>query len=205
MSKIKIGINGFGRIGRITFRAILKRSDIEVVAINDLLEIKHLAYLLKYDSVHGKLEDEINNLKLKKGKNEVLIAELREKLKNIEEKQAKVKTEKEFKALQIEEELAREQIDVGNEEIERFEKHIEQKEEELNEVKKEIEKIEAEIVILNEEISSKLETVEKQKKAIYEAKEKLIQEMSPKIYSFYEKIKRWAGITAVTPVKKTGV
>ena len=38
--KIKIGINGFGRIGRITFRAILKRSDIEVVAINDLLEIK---------------------------------------------------------------------------------------------------------------------------------------------------------------------
>ena len=59
MSKIKIGINGFGRIGRITFRAILKRSDVEVVAINDLLEIKHLAYLLKYDSVHGKLEDKI--------------------------------------------------------------------------------------------------------------------------------------------------
>ena len=59
MSKIKIGINGFGRIGRITFRAILKRDDVEVVAINDLLEIDHLAYLLKYDSVHGKLEDKI--------------------------------------------------------------------------------------------------------------------------------------------------
>ena len=59
MSKIKIGINGFGRIGRLTFRAILKRSDVEVVAINDLKEIKHLAYLLRYDSVHGKLEDEI--------------------------------------------------------------------------------------------------------------------------------------------------
>lgn len=59
MSKIKIGINGFGRIGRITFRAILKRSDVEVVAINDLKEIKHLAYLLRYDSVHGKLEDKI--------------------------------------------------------------------------------------------------------------------------------------------------
>tara|TARA_Y100000739_G_C20613492_1_gene470247 strand:- start:6056 stop:7057 length:1002 start_codon:yes stop_codon:yes gene_type:complete len=59
MGKIKIGINGFGRIGRITFRAILKRDDVEVVAINDLLEINHLAYLLKYDSVHGKLEDKI--------------------------------------------------------------------------------------------------------------------------------------------------
>ena len=59
MSKIRVGINGFGRIGRITYRAILKRDDIEVVAINDLLDVEHLAYLLKYDSVHGKLEDEI--------------------------------------------------------------------------------------------------------------------------------------------------
>ena len=59
MSKIKIGINGFGRIGRITFRAALKRDDVEVVSINDLLDVNHLAYLLKYDSVHGKLEDSI--------------------------------------------------------------------------------------------------------------------------------------------------
>ena len=54
MNTIKVGINGFGRIGRITLRAILERTDVEVVAINDLLEINHLAYLLKYDSVHGK-------------------------------------------------------------------------------------------------------------------------------------------------------
>ena len=60
MGKIRVGINGFGRIGRITFRAILKREDIEVVAINDLLDVEHLAYLLKYDSVHGKLNDQIS-------------------------------------------------------------------------------------------------------------------------------------------------
>jgi len=60
MNKIKVGINGFGRIGRITFRAILKRDNVEVVAINDLLDVNHLAYLLKYDSVHGKLEDSIS-------------------------------------------------------------------------------------------------------------------------------------------------
>ena len=60
MSSIRVGINGFGRIGRITFRAILKRDDIEVVAINDLLDVEHLAYLLKYDSVHGKLHDQIS-------------------------------------------------------------------------------------------------------------------------------------------------
>ena len=53
MEKINVGINGFGRIGRMVFRASLHRNDIDVVAINDLLDIDHLIYLLKYDSVHG--------------------------------------------------------------------------------------------------------------------------------------------------------
>ena len=51
---LRIGINGFGRIGRLVFRAAMQRSDIEVIGINDLLNVEHLAYLLKYDSVHGK-------------------------------------------------------------------------------------------------------------------------------------------------------
>ncbi len=51
---IRIGINGFGRIGRLVFRSAIKQNDITVVGINDLLDINHLAYLLKYDSVHGK-------------------------------------------------------------------------------------------------------------------------------------------------------
>ncbi|HLV40058.1 type I glyceraldehyde-3-phosphate dehydrogenase [Xanthomarina sp.] len=58
MSKLKLGINGFGRIGRLAFRAALKQQ-VEVVAINDLLEVDHLAYLLKYDSVHGKFDGTI--------------------------------------------------------------------------------------------------------------------------------------------------
>ncbi len=60
MSKIKIGINGFGRIGRMVLRASLERDDVDVVAINDLLNIDHLAYLLKYDSVHGKCRADIS-------------------------------------------------------------------------------------------------------------------------------------------------
>ena len=52
---IKIGINGFGRIGRMVFRAAVQNfKDVEVVAINDLLEPDYLAYMLKYDSVHGR-------------------------------------------------------------------------------------------------------------------------------------------------------
>ena len=56
MSKVKIGINGFGRIGKIVFRATVSRPDVDVVAINDLLDVEHLAYLLEYDSVHGRFD-----------------------------------------------------------------------------------------------------------------------------------------------------
>lgn len=59
MSKVKIGINGFGRIGRIAFRIAASRPDVQVVGINDLLDVNHLAYLLKYDSVHGKFQGTI--------------------------------------------------------------------------------------------------------------------------------------------------
>ncbi|CAA2929868.1 glyceraldehyde-3-phosphate dehydrogenase [Arsenophonus endosymbiont of Bemisia tabaci] len=51
---IKVGINGFGRIGRIVFRAAQERKDIEIVAINDLLDANYMAYMLKYDSTHGR-------------------------------------------------------------------------------------------------------------------------------------------------------
>ncbi len=56
---IKIGINGFGRIGRVVFRAALNHPDVEVVAINDLTDAETMAYLLKYDSVHGQLDVDV--------------------------------------------------------------------------------------------------------------------------------------------------
>ena len=60
MSKLKIGINGFGRIGRLVFRIAANNDNVEVVAINDLLDVEHLAYLLKYDSVHGKFDGTVD-------------------------------------------------------------------------------------------------------------------------------------------------
>ena len=54
MSKIRVAINGFGRIGRLTFKALLSKDNVEVVAINDLTDTTTLAHLLKYDSVHGR-------------------------------------------------------------------------------------------------------------------------------------------------------
>ena len=60
MSKIKVGINGFGRIGRLVFRAACNNADIEVVGINDLVPVDYMAYMLKYDSVHGRFNGTID-------------------------------------------------------------------------------------------------------------------------------------------------
>ncbi|PKQ68157.1 type I glyceraldehyde-3-phosphate dehydrogenase [Labilibaculum manganireducens] len=59
MSKIKIGINGFGRIGRFVFRQAVAQGNIEVVAINDLIDVDYMAYMLKYDSTHGKFNGDV--------------------------------------------------------------------------------------------------------------------------------------------------
>ena len=60
MSTIKVGINGFGRIGRLVFRAMSERENIEVVGINDLIDAEYMAYMLKYDSVHGTFKGEVS-------------------------------------------------------------------------------------------------------------------------------------------------
>ena len=57
---IKIGINGFGRIGRLVLRVAAQRDNVQVVAINDLLDVDYLAYMLKFDSVHGRFDGDID-------------------------------------------------------------------------------------------------------------------------------------------------
>ena len=68
MNKIKIGINGFGRIGRLVFRAASENKNIQVVGINDLIDTNYMSYLLKYDTTHSKFDGSIsvngNNLEV---------------------------------------------------------------------------------------------------------------------------------------------
>ncbi len=79
MSTIKLGINGFGRIGRLVFRAAMEKENIEVLAINDLVEVDYLAYLFKYDSTHGKFKGKV---------------EVRDKVLYVNEKPIRVTAEK---------------------------------------------------------------------------------------------------------------
>jgi len=60
MTKIKVGINGFGRIGRLVFRAAIQRDDIEIVGINDLIDVDYMAYMLRYDTVHGQFKGAVS-------------------------------------------------------------------------------------------------------------------------------------------------
>jgi glyceraldehyde 3-phosphate dehydrogenase len=59
MEKIKVGINGFGRIGRLVFRAAQEREDVQIVGINDLIDVDYMAYMLKYDSTHGPFKGDV--------------------------------------------------------------------------------------------------------------------------------------------------
>ena len=74
---IKVGINGFGRIGRFVFRAAMKRNDIQIVGINDLCPVDYLAYMLKYDTMHsqfdGTIEADVENSKLIVNGNEIRV------------------------------------------------------------------------------------------------------------------------------------
>ncbi|MGP1484973.1 MAG: zinc ribbon domain-containing protein [Campylobacter sp.] len=146
--------------------------------------------------------ENITELKNQKSHTNAHIAEFNAKIKDTNKKSGTAKSEKEIKALQLEEELAREQLDAANEEIERLEKIIDSKsdlkaqlEERQIELGKNLEKIEA-------EISAEVSAIEKERDEIYSKKGKLIGEMNQKILTFYEKIRKWAHNTAVVPVKK---
>jgi glyceraldehyde 3-phosphate dehydrogenase len=75
MGKIKIGINGFGRIGRLAFRSAVNRDDVEVVGVNDLIGADYMAYMLKYDSTHGRFDGtvEVSGNKLVVNGNEIRV------------------------------------------------------------------------------------------------------------------------------------
>jgi predicted nucleic acid-binding Zn-ribbon protein len=173
------------------------------------VEKKIKAPLLKLEQKREELEEQrrelehqIKELKLKRSKSELALQEFKDKLDAISAKMNQVQEEREYKALAVEEEFTRDQINQTNEEIARFEKLIEQRTEELKSIEQEIEKIEADITLLEVQIKEKLELLEKQRQELFRKKEELISQMNPSIYGFYEKIKRWAGITAVTPVER---
>ncbi len=148
------------------------------------------------------LQAETADAKLKKAKNESHLAELSAKLKDIAKKGALVKTAKEIKALQLEEEISKEQCDFANEEISRLDKIIELKGTQITALSEKIAEAEKESESIKTSIESQLQTIEEERRSSYQAKDELVSQMSQKILTFYQKIRKWAENTTVVPVEK---
>ena len=148
------------------------------------------------------IDEELNECELKKRKNELHLKELSEKLDDLEKKSAQVKTEKELKAIQLEEDIAKEQINFANEEIARLENVCETKEEEKAAFQEQLKEIEAKEAEVKEEVEAELAQLEKEQQALFEKKSELVSKIPQQILVYYEKVRRWAGNTAVVPVKK---
>lgn len=145
---------------------------------------------------------DIAEAKLKKAKNEAHLAELSAKLKDFTKKSALVKTAKEIKALQLEEEIAKEQCDFANEEIARLEKIIDLKQNNIATLQEKIAEAAGEAEKIKATIDSQIQQIEEERKNVYKAKDELVSQMSQKILTFYQKIRKWAENSTVVPVKK---
>jgi hypothetical protein len=154
------------------------------------------------DAAVKQLEEDVKEIKTQKSQTNAHIAEFSAKIKDVSKKSATAKSEKEIKALQLEEELAKEQLEAANDEILRLEKIIDTKTAEQRETEEKKAAISENIGKIEAEISNEVKAIEKEREEIYSKKSKLVGEMNQKILTFYEKIRKWAHNTAVVPVKK---
>jgi predicted nucleic acid-binding Zn-ribbon protein len=147
------------------------------------------------------LQNETKDEHLKKSKNEIHLAELSQKLEDNSKKSSDVKTEREMKSLQLEEEIAKEQVAFANEEIERLDKIISAKEEKISELQEQMSEIDANFATVKAEVDEKLAAIDVERQKVFAKKEKLVTQMNQKGLAFYQKIRRWAKNTTAVPVK----
>ena len=145
---------------------------------------------------------EIDDVKSKRTKNNIHLAELKTKLENIAKKNKDVNNEKELKALQLEEEIAKEQISFANEEIDRLDNLTKNKEVTLKELQEKLAVEEEDIKEIQVAVDTTIEEISKERNVVYQERSELLEKFDNKILTFYEKIKRWAKDSAVVPVKK---
>lgn len=145
---------------------------------------------------------EIDDLKSKRTKNNIHLSELKSKLDSIAKKNKDVTNEKELKALQLEEEIAKEQVSFANEEIDRLDKLTVAKEEKLKELQEKLKTEEEDIKEIKVVVEDSIAEINNERNEVYAKRSELLSQFDNKILTFYEKIKRWAKDTAVVPVKK---
>ena len=148
------------------------------------------------------LSEEIKDEELKKSKNELHLSELSQKREENSKKSKDVKTEREMKSLQLEEEIAKEQVTFANEEIERLEKIIENKNEQIEAARASLTEVEANLETVKADVDKKLKVINDDRQKVFVEKEKLLSTVNQKGLAFYQKIRRWAKNTTVVKVEE---
>ncbi len=166
---------------------------------------KLTVFMQNADELAKSIEDikaELEEIKSKKVKNEVHLAELKDKLDDIAKKNKVIKTEKEMKALQLEEEIAKEQIEFAHEEIVRYDDLTSSKDERLAELEKELAEEQEATKEMEQAVEDQIKALQDERAEVSKKRGEIVTKIEPKILTFYEKIKRWAKDKAVVPVKK---
>merc|ERR1711879_729963 len=156
------------------------------------------------ESIKGQINDtyaQIDDVKSKRTKNNIHLAELKTKLDDISRKNNEVSNEKELKALQLEEEIAKEQISFANEEIVRLDEIAAAKEEELKELQGKLTEEEESIKEIQVAVDDAIEAINKERNVVSQERGELLEKFDNNILTFYQKIRRWAKDSAVVPVK----
>jgi len=185
----------------------LAQIDKEIDAFEPQIEEANDSYeaaLAKTNSISSDIENlgnEIKEEELKRSKNELHLAELSQKLEDNSKKSAEVKTEREMKSLQLEEEIAKEQVTFANEEILRLEKIIETKKEQIESAKEKLEELNASLEKVKADVDTKLATINEERQKVFVDKEELLGKVNQKGLAFYQKIRRWAKNTTVVTVE----
>lgn len=185
----------------------LSHVDKEIDAFEPQIEEANLQYealLASKNSIINEinaLKQEIKDEQIKKQKNELHLAELSAKLEENARKSGEVKTEREMKSLQLEEEIAKEQVSFANEEIERLEKLIDHKQAKIDELETKASEIEGTLSTVKADVDVKLARIDDARKEVFTRKETLVGAMNQKGLSFYQKIRRWAKNTTAVPVR----
>ncbi len=148
------------------------------------------------------IHEEIKNEELKKHKNELHLAELSAKLEENKKKSSEIKTEREMKSLQLEEEIAKEQVTFANEEIARLDKLVLAKKAKHEELSAKKAEMDATLATIKADVDDKLANIEVARRDVFAKKEKLVGEMNQKGLAFYQKIRRWAKNTTAVELKE---
>jgi len=186
----------------------LSQVDKEIDAFEPQIEEANYNYeaaLAKTQSINSDIENlnnEIKDEELKKSKNELHLAELSQKLDENSKKSAEIKTEREMKSLQLEEEIAKEQVTFANEEIQRLEKIIELKQEQMEAAKVSLEELNSNLETVKADVDEKLTVINADRQKVFVEKEKLLGKINQKGLAFYQKIRRWAKNTTVVKVEE---